>query len=118
MYGTPTRNQYLEPLGFKPQMSQNEPRESPAYREGSYIKPMELEPIKTEITTDDGQQISVDINLKVLNPTFPRRIKSHPNDALESEPPINVHAEVKQKHQGDRRGGGGPYQPVYRPGGD
>ena len=99
-------------------MSQNEPSESPAYREGSYIKPMELEPIKTEITTDDGQQISVDINLKVLNPTFPRWIKSHPNDALESEPPINVHAEVKQKPQSDRRGGGGPYQPVYRPGGD
>jgi hypothetical protein len=72
MYGPPTRNQYLEPFVFKPQMSQNEPSESPAYREGSYIKPMELEPIKTEITTDDGQQISVDINLKVLNPTFPR----------------------------------------------
>jgi hypothetical protein len=53
-----------------------------------------------------------------LNPTFPRWIKSHPNDALESEPPINVHAEVKQKPQSDRRGGGGPYQPVYRPGGD
>jgi hypothetical protein len=118
MYGTPTRNQYLEPLGFKPQMSQNEPRESPAYREGSYKRPMELEPIKTEITTDDGQKISVDINLKVLSPTFPRRIKSHPNDAPESEPPFNVHAEVKQKHQGDRRGGGGPYQPAYRPGGD
>ena len=53
-----------------------------------------------------------------MSPTFPRRIKSHQNDSPESEPPFNVHAEVKQKYQGDRRGGGGPYRPAYRPGGD
>ena len=79
---------------------------------------MKLEPIKTEITTDDGHKISVDINLKVLSPTFPRRIKSHPNDAPESEPLFSVHAEVKQNHQGDIRGRGGPYQLAYFPRGD
>lgn len=120
MYGTPTRNQYLEPLGYKPQMSKEDPQQSPAYREGSYKKPLELAPIKTEITTDDGQKISVDINLKVLSPTLQRRIKSHPDDAPNSEPPFNVHAEVKQNRHGDRRPVGMQYQPSSRdqPGAD
>lgn len=119
MYGTPTRNQYLEPLGYKPQISKEEPRQSPVFREtGSYKRPRELEPIKTEIITDDGQKISVDINLKVLSPTSQRRIRSHPDDAPESGPPFNVHAEVVQKQPGDRRPIGVPYQPTYRTAGE
>ncbi|XP_071172801.1 trichohyalin-like isoform X3 [Mytilus edulis] len=118
MYGTPTRNQYLEPLGYKPQVSREEPTQSPVYRDtGSYKKPIELKPIKTEIMTDDGQKISVDINLKVLSPTFQRRVKSHPDDAPGSEPPFNVQAEVRQKQTGDRRAVGVQYQPSNRGGG-
>lgn len=118
MYGTPTRNQYLEPLGYKPQVSREEPTQSPVYRDtGSYKKPIELKPIKTEIMTDDGQKISVDINLKVLSPTFQRRVKSHPDDAPGSEPPFNVQAEVRQKQTGDRRPVGVQYQPSNRGGG-
>ncbi|XP_076112779.1 uncharacterized protein LOC143080683 isoform X3 [Mytilus galloprovincialis] len=118
MYGTPTRNQYLEPLGYKPQVSREEPTQSPVYRDtDSYKKPIELKPIKTEIMTDDGQKISVDINLKVLSPTFQRRVKSHPDDAPGSEPPFNVQAEVRQKQTGDRRPVGVQYQPSNRGGG-
>ncbi|KAJ8316080.1 hypothetical protein KUTeg_006094 [Tegillarca granosa] len=81
MYGTPTRNHFLEPLGQRPQPPQNdafnrEPPSPPQFqpqqsRSPPFKKPLELKPITQQIVTEDGQRISVDINLKVVSPPPP-----------------------------------------------
>ncbi|KAL5019734.1 hypothetical protein ScPMuIL_002626 [Solemya velum] len=72
--GSP-RLQSLDPLQehpmlpLPPPVSQQERRESPALQmQPVYRKPLELKPITQEIFTEDGQRISVDINLKVVSP--------------------------------------------------
>lgn len=67
--------QHLDPLQEHPlplpapPVAMHERRESPALQmQPVYRKPLELKPITQEIFTEDGQRISVDINLKVVSP--------------------------------------------------
>lgn len=115
VYGSPTRNHFLEPIENRPPpppvaraepqyTSNSEPinfperfsdHQSPTLRS----RPLDLKPITQEIITEDGQRISVDINLKVLSP---------PPGSGSGAPPI-VHAEVHPKDH-NRRPTGMQYQ--------
>lgn len=115
VYGSPTRNHFLEPIENRPPpppvaraepqyTSNSEPinfperfsdHQSPTLRS----RPLDLKPITQEIITEDGQRISVDINLKVLSP---------PPGSGSGAPPI-VHAEVYPKDH-NRRPTGMQYQ--------
>lgn len=115
VYGSPTRNYFLEPIENRPPpppvaraepqyTSNSEPinfperfsdHQSPTLRS----RPLDLKPITQEIITEDGQRISVDINLKVLSP---------PPGSGSGAPPI-VHAEVHPKDH-NRRPTGMQYQ--------
>ncbi|XP_033757917.1 uncharacterized protein LOC117340269 isoform X2 [Pecten maximus] len=68
MYGTPTRNHYLEPLENKQQRTKPSNRVDGQGMPPQSFKPIDLKPVTQEIMTEDGQRISVDINLKVLSP--------------------------------------------------
>ncbi|XP_069115118.1 zinc finger CCCH domain-containing protein 13-like isoform X2 [Argopecten irradians] len=68
MYGTPTRNHYLEPLENKQQRTKPSDRMDSQAMPPQSFKPIDLKPVTKEIVTEDGQRISVDINLKVLSP--------------------------------------------------
>lgn len=66
-YGTPTRN--LQPLENKPAPPANTELVPTAVNPQSpFRRHMELKPITQEITTEDGQRISVDINLRLISP--------------------------------------------------
>ncbi|XP_056010877.1 uncharacterized protein LOC130051869 isoform X19 [Ostrea edulis] len=84
VYGSPTRNHFLEPMENRP-APPHIPRAEPQYTTNSEpinfpdrqsdhqspplrSRPLDLKPITQEIVTEDGQRISVDINLKVLSP--------------------------------------------------
>lgn len=115
VYGSPTRNHFLEPIENRPPpppvaraepqyTSNSEPinfperfsdHQSPTLRS----RPLDLKPITQEIITEDGQRISVDINLKVLSP---------PPGSGSGAPPV-VHAEVHPKDH-NRRPTGMQYQ--------
>lgn len=65
-YTTPTR---LQPIENKPQPPIATDLVPTAVDPSSpYRRHMELKPITQEITTDDGQRISVDINLRLISP--------------------------------------------------
>ncbi|XP_021357968.1 serine/arginine repetitive matrix protein 2-like isoform X2 [Mizuhopecten yessoensis] len=68
MYGTPTRNHYLEPLENKANRPKPSDRMDGQGMPPASFKPIDLKPVTQEIVTEDGQRISVDINLKVLSP--------------------------------------------------
>lgn len=115
VYGSPTRNHFLEPIENRPPpppvaraepqyTSNSEPinfperfsdHQSPTLRS----RPLDLKPITQEIITEDGQRISVDINLKVLSP---------PPGSGSGALPV-VHAEVHPKDH-NRRPTGMQYQ--------
>ncbi|XP_061163786.1 uncharacterized protein LOC133172945 isoform X2 [Saccostrea echinata] len=111
-----SNNQHLEPIGNRPVLPiipRTEPQyhaphsdslnfpehlsdhQSPTLRS----RPLDLKPITQEIVTEDGQRISVDINLKVLSP---------PPGSGTGAPSV-VHAEVHPKEH-SRRPTGMQYQ--------
>lgn len=115
VYGSPTRNHFLEPIENRPPpppvaraepqyTSNSEPINFPE-RFSDHLsptlrsRPLDLKPITQEIITEDGQRISVDINLKVLSP---------PPGSGSGAPPV-VHAEVHPKDH-NRRPTGMQYQ--------
>lgn len=66
-YGTPTRQ--LQPLENRPAPPVATEMVPTAVQPSSpYRRHMELKPISQEITTEDGQRISVDINLRLISP--------------------------------------------------
>ena len=66
-YGTPTRQ--LQPLENKPAAPMNTEYVPTAINPASpFRRHLELKPISQEITTEDGQRISVDINLRLISP--------------------------------------------------
>lgn len=114
VYGSPTRNHFLEPIENRPPPPV--PRAEPQYTSNSEpinfperfsdhqsptlrSRPLDLKPITQEIITEDGQRISVDINLKVLSP---------PPGSGSGAPPV-VHAEIHPKDH-NRRPTGMQYQ--------
>ena len=66
-YGTPTRQ--LQPLENRPAAPASTEMVPTAINPSSpFRRHMELKPISQEITTEDGQRISVDINLRLISP--------------------------------------------------
>lgn len=66
-YGTPTRQ--LQPLENRPAPPVSTEYVPTAVNPASpFRRHMELKPITQEITTEDGQRISVDINLRLISP--------------------------------------------------
>lgn len=116
VYGSPTRNYVLDPIENRPPLPPSVSRTEPQYTSNSEpthfperfsehqsptlrSRPLDLKPITQEIVTEDGQRISVDINLKVLSP---------PPGSGSGAPPV-VHAEIHPKEQ-SRRPTGMQYQ--------
>ncbi|KAK3605218.1 hypothetical protein CHS0354_038654 [Potamilus streckersoni] len=70
-YGTPTKSQYhLQPLENRPVAppAQQEPLPPAIEPQSPFRRHHELKPISQEIVTEDGQRISVDINLRLISP--------------------------------------------------
>ncbi|KAL3886194.1 hypothetical protein ACJMK2_026203 [Sinanodonta woodiana] len=70
-YGTPTKSQYhLQPLDNRPVAppAQQDPLPPAIEPQSPFRRHLELKPISQEIVTEDGQRISVDINLRLISP--------------------------------------------------
>ena len=105
-YGTPTRA--LQPLENRPAPpNATELMPTAVKPESPFRRHMELKPISQEIVTEDGQRISVDINLRLISPppghsgaTSPR----HQQQQLALVPVPDA------QYPADHRGIGVPYQ--------
>ncbi|KAL4228723.1 hypothetical protein ACF0H5_011766 [Mactra antiquata] len=104
-YGTPTRQ--LQPLENRPAPPVSTEMVPTAVQPASpFRRHMELKPISQEITTEDGQRISVDINLRLISPPPGQ---SGPGSPTQTQQLALV--PVQETHgPGDHRGVGVPYQ--------
>lgn len=104
-YGTPTRQ--LQPLENKPSAPVSTEYIPTAINPASpFRRHMELKPITQEITTEDGQRISVDINLRLISPPPG---PSGPGSPQQQQQLAMVPVQETQPPM-DQRGIGIPYQ--------
>ncbi|KAH3703781.1 uncharacterized protein LOC127861288 isoform X1 [Dreissena polymorpha] len=104
-YGTPTRLQPLENKPAPPVATELQP--TAVQPSSPFRRHMELKPITQEIMTEDGQRISVDINLRLISPP--------PGQSGARSPPHHQHQLALVPVQdtqppGDHHGYGVPYQ--------
>ncbi|XP_052805166.1 uncharacterized protein LOC128234745 isoform X2 [Mya arenaria] len=103
-YGTPTRQ--LQPLDNKPAPPVSTEMIPTAVNPSSpFRRHMELKPISQEITTEDGQRISVDINLRLISPPPGQSGNTSPSQQQLALMPVPENGPGM-----DQRGFGVPYQ--------
>lgn len=104
-YGTPTRQ--LQPIENRPAAPVSTEMVPTAVKPSSpFRRHKELKPITQEITTEDGQRISVDINLRLISPPPGQSGPSSPSHQQLALVPV----QESQLPYGDQRGFGVPYQ--------
>ena len=102
-YTTPTK---LQPIENKPQPPAATDLPTALEPSSPFRRHLELKPITQEITTDDGQRISVDINLRLISPP-PGHSSPHGSHHAQQHQLALVPV---QETQVEQRGIGVPYQ--------